>query len=417
MTRRIAGFTADTFRSMRIRNFRIFFSGQLVSQVGNWMTLVAQTLLVFKITNSGVAVGILAAFQFAPVLLFGAWAGLVADRSDKRRLLLTVQSIAMGQSLLLAGLAFMGNPPVVAIYGAALIGGFVLAFENPTRRSLVVEMVPMGDVQNAVSLNSAVMTGSRVVGPALAGALIATVGFGWVFVLDAVSYVAVLGSLTLVRTRDLRTAPVISRARGQVREGLRYVRSVPELWIPLAMTALVGTFAFNFQVVMPLFVDRTLGESPTMFTVLFSVVSVGSFVGALVTARRRIVDIHHVVFSSVAFGLALVVLALAPSLVWALPIGLGVGVGSIAFITSSTAMLQVRSDPTMRGRVLALQAIVFFGSTPIGGPILGWICDATTPRVGVAVGGLSALAAAGWGAAAYRRTEDEATDRTDLQAA
>jgi MFS family permease len=406
MTRRIIGITNDTFRSMGSRNFRVFFGGQSISQIGNWMTLVAQTLLVFAITNSGVAVGVLAAFQFGPILLFGAWAGLIADRTDKRRLLVIVQSIAMGQSLVLAGLAFMPNPPLLAIYAAACVGGITMAFENPTRRSLIIEMVPPSDIQNAVSLNSALMTGARVIGPAIAGVLIATVGFGWVFLVDGFSYVAVLGSLLMLRTRDLRRGPLAPKGKGQVRDGLRYVRSVRDLWIPLAMTALVGTLAMNLQVVLPLFIDRTLDESPTTFTLLFTFVSVGSFIGALLTARRRFVDVHHVVVASAMFGVTLLALAFAPTLMWALIVGIAVGGASVVFITSSTAMLQIHSDPIMRGRVLALQAIVFFGSTPIGGPILGWISDATSPRVGIAIGGVAALGAAAWGSVESRRGAD-----------
>ncbi len=173
--------TRETFRSLHVRNFRLFFSGQLISQIGNWLTLVAQTLLVLKLTDSGIALGALAAAQFGPVLILGPWAGLVADRSDKRRLLLIVQTIAMAQSFVLAALAFTGHPPVLAIYAVALIGGVTIAFDNPARRAFVVEMVPEGDMHNAVSLNSALMTSSRVVGPALAGLLVATVGFGWCF--------------------------------------------------------------------------------------------------------------------------------------------------------------------------------------------------------------------------------------------
>src|SRR6478672_11150708 len=219
--------TRETFRSLRSRNFRLFFGGQLISQVGNWLTLVAQTLLVLSLTNSGVALGALAAAQFGPVLLLGPWAGLVADRSDKRRLLLIVQAIAMLQSFTLAVLAFSGSPPVWSIYLVAMVGGITVAFDNPARRAFVVEMVPETDVQNAVSLNSALMTSSRVVGPALAGLLVATVGFGWCYLADAISYTAVLFALWMMRTEELRQPPVTERARRQVREGLRYVRSVP----------------------------------------------------------------------------------------------------------------------------------------------------------------------------------------------
>jgi MFS family permease len=401
MTRLRLG-TRETFRSFEIRNFRLFFTGQLISQVGNWLTLIAQTLLVLQLTGNGFDVGILTACQFAPVLIIGAWAGLVADRSDKRRLLLVVQTIAMMQSFALAALAFMGNPPVIAIYAVALVGGFTVAFDNPARRAFVVEMVPEDHVQNAVSLNSAVMTSARVVGPALAGLLIHVAGYGWCFTLDALSYLAVLAALWMMRTSELRPAPVAERAKGQVREGLRYARRVPELWVPLVMMAVIGTLAYNFQVVMPLFVERTFNGNEAAFTLLYSVLSIGSLVGALATARRRTISIRHVVMTAAAFGCAMLAFAASPSLAAAFPIGLLVGGTSIAFMTSSTAIVQVESDPSMRGRVLALQAIVFLGSTPIGGPIVGAICDEFGARAGFVVGGIAALAAGAWGYLACR---------------
>ncbi len=389
--------TRETLRSLRSRNFRLFFGGQLISQVGNWLTMVAMTLLVFRITNSGFALGVLAACQFGPVLVFGPWAGLVADRSDKRHLLITVQAIAMVQSFALAALAFADHPPLVPLYLIALVGGFTTAFDNPARRAFVVEMVPTDDVNNAVSLNSAVMTSSRVVGPALGGLLISTVGFGWAFVVDGVSYVAVLWALWAMRAAELHRSVPATRAKGQVRAGLRYVAGVRDLWVPLVMMAVIGTFAFNFQVVFPLFVTRDLGGDDTTFTILLSVVSVGSLVGALAAARRHQIDIRIVSLSAIAFGLPLIGLAIVPNLAFTLLLGALVGLGSIAFLTSSTAIVQLRARPEMRGRVLALQAMVFLGTTPIGGPILGWICDAWGARWGIALGGAACLLAGAWG--------------------
>lgn len=401
-------YARGTFRSLHHRNFRLFFTGQLVSQVGNWLTLVAQTLLVLSLTDSGVALGFLAAAQFGPVLLLGPWAGLVADRSDKRRLLLIVQSVAMLQSFALAALAFSGEPPVGAIYAVALIGGITMAFDNPARRSFVVEMVPQDDVTNAVSLNSALMTSSRVIGPALAGLLITTVGFGWAFLGDGLSYVAVLAALWMMRTPELRPAPVTPRARGQVREGLRYARSVPDLWVPLLMMAVVGTLAFNFQVVFPLYVRRDLGGDDRAFTLLFSVVSVGALIGALASAHRKSVTIKTVAWSSVVFGAALAIMSVVPDMAFAYPVGVLVGLGSIAFLTASTAIVQLRADPSMRGRVLALQAMVFLGSTPIGGPIVGWISEHAGARYAVAIGAIAALGAGLWGLSVDRRAHRDA---------
>lgn len=392
----------DTFRSIHVRNFRLFFGGQLISQVGNWLTLVAQTLLVLTLTDSGIALGVLAAAQFGPVLILGPWAGLVADRSDKRRLLLIVQAIAMLQSFTLAALAFSGSPPVWSIYLVAMVGGITVAFDNPARRAFVVEMVPETDVQNAVSLNSALMTSSRVVGPALAGLLVATVGFGWCFLSDGLSYLAVLAALWAMRTSELRPAPVTPKAKRQIREGLKYAHRVRELWVPLVMMAVVGTLSYNFQTVFPLFTTRDLGGTGTTFTLLFSVVSVGALVGALHTARRKSTDIRSVAMASLGYGGAMALMAFAPNDVFAFVFGFVLGVTSIAFLVSSTAIVQLESAPEMRGRVLALQAMLFLGSTPIGGPIVGWVSEQFGARYAIGLGAVAALGAGVWGLAKAR---------------
>jgi MFS family permease len=262
---RLRAVSSETFQSLHIRNFRLFFMGQGISQIGNWLTLIAQTLLVLELTDSGVALGALAAAQFGPVLLFGAFAGLVADRSDKRKLLITVQTFAMVQSLALATLAFQDHPPVWAIYVIAFFGGVATAFDNPARRSFVVEMVPEEQITNAVSLNSALMTGSRIVGPALGGILVVTVGFGWAFLIDGISYLAVIASLRMIDPSKVRPAPVTPRGRGQVRAGLAYAWSIAELRVPLIMMAVIGTLAFNFQTVLPLFSVRDLDGGDLTF--------------------------------------------------------------------------------------------------------------------------------------------------------
>jgi MFS family permease len=395
---RLAGGWHSTFRSLGVRNFRLFFVGQLISQVGNWLTLIAQTLLILKLTNSGLAVGLLAATQFGPVLVLGPFAGLIADRSDKRKLLLIVQSLAMVESFTLAVLAFLPHPPIAGIFLTALFGGVTVAFDNPTRRAFVVEMVPDEDVHNAVSLNSALMTSSRIVGPALAGLLITTVGYGWCFGVDGVSYIAVLVALWRMNSAELRPPPVARRGRGQVREGLRYVRRVPDLWVPLVVMAVIGTLTFNFQVVIPLFVKRTLHGTDGTFTLLYAVLSLGSFAGALASARRKTISVRQIVVAAAAFGVADCLFAVAPGLRGAFPMAFLVGVTSISFMTAS-------ANPEMRGRVLALQAMVFLGSTPIGGPIMGGVSDRWGARSALMVGGVAALLAAGWGFVMLRRID------------
>jgi MFS family permease len=387
----------STFYSLDVRNFRLFFIGQLISQIGTWLTTIALTLLILHRTNSGIAIGGLVACQFGPVLVLGAWGGLVADRSDKRHLLMVTQTLELLQSFALAALAFMHQAPLAAFYITALAGGFMLAFDNPARRSFVPETVPDSNLQNAVSLNSALMTSARVFGPALAGLLVVTTGYGWCFAIDAVSYLGVLVALQMMRPAELRRPPVTTRSKGQVRAGLRYARSVPELWVPLTMMAVVGTLTFNFSVVIPLFVERTLRGSDITYTLLYSVLSLGSLIGALGAARRRSIEVSQLVTACGAFGIAMLVFAAAPTLAAAFPIALLVGLTSIAFMTFSTAIMQIRAVPAMRGRVLALQAIVFIGSTPIGGPILGAVCDAYGARSGLLIGGVAAIGAATWG--------------------
>ncbi len=384
------------FRSLRIRNFRLFFVGQLISQTGTWMTMVAQTLLVLDLTRSGIILGFLAACQFGPVLLLGPFAGTLADRYDKRRVLFLTQTAAMVQSLVLGAVVLSGHASVGVILPLAAVQGILTAFDNPSRRAFVVEMVPASHVANAVSLNGTIMTGSRVVGPALAGFLILTVGYAWCFLLDGISYLAVLAGLASMRTRELFPSIPNPRGKGQTLEGLRYVRDNRDLFIPLVMMTIIGTFSFNFSVTTPLLVTGPLGGNEQAYTWLFSAMSVASVIGALASARRETVPKSHLVVSAAVFGVGMVVLALAPALPVAYLGVVIVGLGSIGFMTSSTATIQLRAEPAYRGRVLALQAMVFLGSTPVGGPFVGWVADRFGPRAAVMVGAGACFVAATW---------------------
>jgi MFS family permease len=398
----------DRIRALGARNFRLFFIGQLISNSGNWLTMVALTLLVLHLTNSGVAVGALAACQFGPILVLSPFAGLVADRSNKLRLLKTTQIGEMCQSLALAALAFTHHPPLAALYGTALAGGCLLAFDNPVRRSFVTEMVPKEDVANAVTLYSALVNSSRIFGPALAGLLVVTVGFGWCFTLDAVTYLAVLAALWMMRTGELRAVPVTPRGKGQVREGLRYVRNMPELWVPFVMLAVVGTLSYNFSVVFPLFVEHALRGNDTSYTAVYALFSVGALVGAIVVADRKTVGVRNIVIGSGAFGVAMLVLSAMPSVGATFPVAALVGFTSIVFMTATTAIVQIRAEPRMHGRVLALQTVLLIGTTPVGGPIMGAVADALGARVPLVIGGMAALAAAGFGLLADRRAPSTA---------
>ena len=399
----LSGALRKTFLSLRNRNFRLYFIGQLISNTGNWLTNVALVLLVLKITGSGVAVGILAACQFGPILLLSAWAGALADRSDKRKLLLVTQSLEMVQSAGLAILAFMAHPPLVGLYALALGGGTLLAFDNPLRRSFVTEMVRAEDIPNAVVLYSVIVNVARIFGPALAGLLVVTLGYGWCFTIDAASYVAVLLCLVMMRGVELRRRPRKPRVKGEVREGLRYVMALPSLWISFTMLVAVQMFAYNFTVTLPLFVTDALHSTGGVFTILYSIFGCGAVVSALVVAHRGLVRLRHIVFGAAALGLAMLLLAFVPGVALATPAVFLVGMASILYLTATTAMVQVEARSEMHGRVLALQTVIFGGGTVIGGPILGLLADRMGGRAPIVLGGIVCLAAATFGYFASRR--------------
>jgi predicted MFS family arabinose efflux permease len=268
-------------------------------------------------------------------------------------------------------------------------------------------MVPPEDVGNAVTLYSALVNSSRILGPTVAGALVITAGFGWCFALDAATYLAVLAALWMMRTNELRLVEVTPRGKGQVRAGLRYVRSVPDLWLPFVMLAVVGTLSYNFTVVFPLFVERTLHGTDASYTLVYALFSVGALVGAFVVADRRTVRVHDVVVGAAAFGVTMLVMAAAPTVAVTLPIVAVLGFTSITFMTAITAIVQIRADPRMHGRVLALQTVLLIGTTPIGGPVMGAVADAGGARIPLVVGGIAGLGAALFGFLAGRTQPNE----------
>ena len=373
--------------------------------------MVALTLLILHRTGSGVAVGALAACQFGPILLFSAWAGVIADRSNKRNLLFVTQSLEMAQSFALGALAFMHQAPLAAFYATAVVGGCLLALDNPVRRSFVNEMVPVHDVANDVSLYSAMNSFARILGPALAGLLILKVGYGWCFTADAISYATVLVTLALMRSAELRRVPVTPRGAGQIRAGLRYIANVPELWISFVMLLIVGTLSYNFTVVMPLFVEHGLHGSDAAYTLVYAAFSAGGLAGALIAARRSTVTIRTLTRSSASLGVAMLLFAIVPSIVVAVVVAVLVGATSVGYMTATTAIAQIRTEQHMIGRVLAVQTVLLIGTTPIGGPILGAVADAIGARVPVLVGGVGALAAAGFAVGASHRVEPDRTAR------
>jgi MFS family permease len=393
----------NSFTSLKTRNFRLYFFGQIISNTGNWLTNVAIILLVLKLTHSGLDVGILAACSFGPILLLTAWAGSVIDRSNKRHFLLLTQTLEMFQSFGLAALAFMHHPPIFGLYALAVLGGVFLAFDNPIRRTFVSEMVPKDQVPNAVVLYSLIVNVSRIFGPALAGILVVSAGYGWAFTLDALSYVVVIICIIRMRPDELFSYPVVARAKGAVREGIRYIRDTPVLWISFVMLTLIGVFSYNFTVTLPLFVTTALHGSTLSFTILYSVFSFGAVIGALLVAKRHAVQLKHVILGAFALGGAMVLLSLVPNTKIALPAGFVLGLASILYMTATTTIVQVQSKHEMLGRVLALQTVLLFGTTPIGGPLLGWLSDARGGRSPILLGGIVALGTGLFGYYANRR--------------
>ncbi|HYY81784.1 MAG TPA: MFS transporter [Actinomycetes bacterium] len=386
--------TQRTFRSLRVRNYRLFFFGQLVSVSGTWMQQLAQDWLVLKLTNQPLPVGVTTALQFAPVLAFGAWGGAVADRLDKRRLLLTTQATMGSLALVLGTLTALGQIRLWMVYGLALLLGCATAFDMPTRQAFVTEMVGPEYLTNAVGLNSAVFNSARVIGPAAAGVLIAAVGLAPAFLLNAASYLAVIGGLWAMDPERLyRRRPAVERSRGQVRAGLRYVLATPALRSTILLVAVIGTLGLNYRVALPLLARFTFHGGPSAYGMLASVMAGGSVVGALLAARRSRPTRLLLLGSAAAFGILSLVAAAAPNLALEAVVLVPVGLTSISFVTVANTTLQLCSDAAMRGRVMSLYGLVFMGSTPVGSVLVAWLAGHYGPRSGLVLCGVSSLAA------------------------
>ncbi len=397
MTRvRHAGRT--TFAALSVGNYRRYYGGQAVSLTGTWMQMTAQAWLVLTLTHSSTALGAVIALQTLPVLVLGAYGGVVADRVDKRKLMIVLQS-AMGlQALALGLLTITGTVRVWEIGALAALLGLNNAFENPARQSFMLELVGAEHLRNAVSLNSVLVNGARTVGPAIGGILIASVGDGVCFLFNAVSFVAVVTSLATMKRSELHPTPPAPRERGQLREGLRYVRGTPGLAVPLLMMALVGCLTYEFQVSLPVMASHGLHVGASGFGFMTAAMGVGAVLGGLVIAARGQTGLRPLVSSACVFGLALAVAAAAPNLaIELLALGI-VGGASIAFMSTGNSTLQLTSEPGMRGRVMSLWFIAFQGSTPVGGPVVGWVMAAFGARAGLGLGAGTCVivAAIGW---------------------
>ncbi|MBO0894450.1 MAG: MFS transporter, partial [Acidimicrobiales bacterium] len=377
--------------SLSVRNYRLFFFGQLVSVGGTWMQTVAQSFLVLHLTGSGAALGLATAARFLPMLFFGPLGGLMADRLDKRKVLYVTQSLSGVLAGIFAVLVFSGVIQMWMVYLLALALGGVNVFDNPARQSFISEMVPTSELANAVTLNSVTMNLARVFGAALGGLLVASLGLGMCFALNAVSFVAVLVSLALMRQPELYPAVPEKKEKGQVRAGLRYVFNTPELLIPLLMIALVGTLAWEFQVSLPLVARFTFHRGAGAYGLMASVMGVGAVVGGIITAARARAHARGLSLAAVGWGVAILAAAVAPDLPLELVALLFVGYGSITFNSMAKTSLQMAAAPAMRGRVMALWAFAWLGSTPVGGPIVGWVGQVAGARWSLVIGGVPTL--------------------------
>jgi MFS family permease len=386
-----------SFNSLEVPNYRRYFTGQLISLSGTWMQTVAAIWLILSLTDSGIAVGLTTALQFLPMLLIGAWGGLLADRIPKRRLLITTQTLMAIPALGLFAVTATGVVAPWMVFLAVFAMGTVNAVDNPARQSFVIEMVGPDRVVNAVSLNSVIVQMARIVGPALAGLLIA--GFGVVpcFALNALTFVAMIVALWGMDPRGLRTEPVAPREPGAIRAGLRYVLRTPELAVPLALMALVGTLGFNFQVVLPLLAKFGFGGGATTYAVMVSAMAVGSIAGALVNGHHGRTGPRLIAGGALAFGVAGLLAAAMPSLALEIPVLALLGAAAVTFAATINSTLQLAVAPKMRGRVMALYSVVFLGSTPIGGPLTGWLAETYDPRVALLLAGVTGISAA-WAA-------------------
>jgi MFS family permease len=379
------------FRSLQVPNYRIFFGGHAVSVIGTWMQRVAQDWLVLELSDSPVAVGVATALQAVPTLVLGLWGGLLVDRLDRRKTIIATQAVSAVLAAALAVLTITGVVELWMVFVLALGLGLVSVLDVPARQAFITEMVGPDDYVNAQSLNSTVHNAGRLIGPAVAGLLIAWVGSGLAFAINAVSFVAVLISLFRMDPDRLDRAEPLPRERGQALEGLRYVWRRADLRACLLLVAVVSLFGQNFRVVLPLFARDVLGGGAETYGWLTSALGAGAVLGALATAARETVTAWAMLLAAGAFAVVSILLAGAPGLVVALGLLVGLGVANICFNTLARVLLQLGVDPSMQGRVIALHAIVFTGSTPFGGPMIGWVCEQFNARVGMLVSGVVPL--------------------------
>lgn len=397
--RRVGG---KTFAALSIPNYRRYIGGQSISLVGTWMQMTAQSWLVLTLTHSATDLGLILALQTLPVLLLAPYGGVIADRVDKRRMMIALQILMGVQALILGVLTVAGVVRFWEIGVLAVVLGFNNAFENPSRQSFMLELVGPEHLRNAVSLNSTAVNLARMVGPAVGGVLIAVVGTGVCFLINAGSFVFVVASLVTLNPTALNPTKPTPRGRGQLRAGLSYVRRTPGLAIPLVMMAVVGCLAYEFPVSLPYMASRGLHVGSSGYGFMTAAMAVGAVIGGLIVATRGRMGTWPLVFTSTGFGVSLALAAIAPNLAVELLMLAFVGAASVQFMSIGNATMQLRADPEMRGRVMSLWFVAFQGSTPIGAPIVGAVMSGFGPRAGLGLGAAAALVVAAAGAATMR---------------
>jgi len=397
MSARITQAWRRTFASARgSRNFRLFLTGQFISAIGTWMTFTATSWLVLTLTTgSGTALGVNAALAFGPVLVLGPWGGVLADRFDKRRILTFTQGTAAVISLTLATIVFTDVVSLWMVFALSLASGIVTSLDNPARQSFYVELVGEGTLTNAVSLNSAAFTGARIIGPAAAGILITTVGMAICFLIDGISYLAVLTALLAMRGTEMHVQRRSTRERGHLAAGLRYVWETDALRRPLLVMAIVFTFVFEWQVLVPLLANHTFHAGAGAFGLLSAAAGLGSFIGAILSANRNArPSMHGLGVWLAAVGVTMALVSVAPTLPVAMALMVPIGFFAMSFMITGNTMLQLEAKPQARGRVMALYGVVFLGSTPIGAPLVGWLAGILGPRLMFLAAGSLAVAVA-----------------------
>jgi len=397
-----------TFASLAVPNYRRYFGGQVVSLSGNWMQNIAEMWLIVQLTGNGALVGVTAALQFVPMMLFGAWGGVLADRMDKRRLLMCTQAAMIVPAAALWAVTVHGTVATWMVWVVVLTRGSINALDNPARQAFVMELVGADRVVNAVALNSVIVHTARIVGPAIAGVLIALIGVGPCFGVNALSFGAMLLALRTMNVGALHSPRLAPREGGQLRAALAHVRGTPALWIPLGAMVLVGTLSYNFQVLLPLLASQTWHGTASTYALLTTAMGVGSVLGALAAGARNRVSPRLLVGAAAAFGVVELAAAVAPVLPLQVAALVPLGAVSVTFAAGVNSTLQLAADPLLRGRVMALYSVVFVGSTPIGAPLVGWLAQVAGPRAGLVLGGSAALIAAIGARAAYRRTQTAA---------